>query len=60
MRMGRPPIDGGDEPVELHPVQAAEKTSQATDSRSRDQQRSATMSEQDGGRNPKGAGRKNP
>jgi PBSX family phage portal protein len=60
MRMGKPPIDGGDEPIELHPAKVAEATSQATDSRSRDQQRAATMSEQDGGRNPKGAGRKNP
>jgi hypothetical protein len=60
MRMGKPPIDGGDEPIDLHPAQAAEKTAQATDSRSRDQQRNATMSEKDSGRNPKGAGRKNP
>lgn len=60
MRMGLPPIDSGDDPLELKPQDAAEKTAQAGQTRSRDQERNSKVSEQDGGRNPKGAGRKNP
>ncbi len=58
-RMGLPPIDSGDSPLELKPQDAAEAKAQAGDTRTRDQARSAKVSEQDGGRNPKGTGRKN-
>jgi PBSX family phage portal protein len=57
-RMGLNPIDDGDEPLEMKPQEASEKTSQATSSRTRDQARNAAPSEGVSGRNPKGEGRK--
>ena len=60
MRMGKPPIESGDEPLELKPQDAAESTAQAGGTRTRDKARAAKVSESDGGRNPKGSGRKNP
>jgi bifunctional DNA-binding transcriptional regulator/antitoxin component of YhaV-PrlF toxin-antitoxin module len=57
-RMGLPPIDQGDTIVDLKPQQQAEQRSQATQSRTRDQQRASARS--DTGtrpRNPQGEGR---
>lgn len=57
-RMGKVPLDGGDKPVDLKPQQAAEQRSQATNSRTRDQQREANSPDSDGeARNPQGEGR---
>ena len=57
-KLGLPPIDGGDNFVDLRPQQAAEQTAQALQSRTRDQNRSAqaTDSKQEP-RSPKGQGR---
>lgn len=57
-RWGWPGLEGGDKPVELKPQQAAERRSQATNSRARDQRRNANTTDTVGGaRNPKGDGR---
>ena len=58
MRMGYPPIDGGDEVLEMKPKDAAEVTSNATSGRTRDKARQAAPKEGVSGRNPKGQGRK--
>jgi len=57
IRKGMVPLDGGDEPVELKPQAQAEIRSQANNSRTRDQERSATSPDISGeGRNAKGDG----
>lgn len=58
VRKGLSPRPGGDEPVDLHPQQAAEQTTQASGNRVRDQKRSANSEAIGTPRNPKGAGRK--
>ena len=58
IRKGMVPMDGGDEVVELKPQAQAEIRSQATNSRTRDQQREANSPDQSGeGRNAQGDGR---
>lgn len=57
-KRGQPPIDGGDEVVEMKPQDNAEQKTQATGNRERDQNRSANATDRQGGRNPKGDGRK--
>lgn len=57
-KLGLPPIDGGDVPVDLKAEQASEQVSQAMNSRTRDQNRSAQATDGKGEpRNPKGEGR---
>jgi hypothetical protein len=52
------PVDGGDEMVDLKAQDTAEITAQATNSRKRTQDRSATSPDNSGeGRNAKGDGR---
>ena len=56
-RKGLAPIEGGDEPLELKPQQAAD--ARADGSRERDSQRNLNAPDKSGGgRNPKGEGRK--
>jgi len=58
IRKGMVPLDGGDEPVELKPQNQAEIRSQANNSRTRDQERSANSPDNSGeGRNAQGDGR---
>ena len=58
IRKGMVPVDGGDEMVDLKAQDAAEITAQATNSRKRTQDRSATSPDNSGeGRNAKGDGR---
>lgn len=57
-RWGKEPIEGGDEPVDLKPQQAAEARAQAGNSRRRDQERENNATDNDAtGRNEQGAGR---
>lgn len=60
---GLPPMEGGDEVVELKPQQAAEANAQTGATRARDAERSANATDNSGGttgRNPKGSGRNTP
>jgi PBSX family phage portal protein len=60
-RMGLPPIDDGDQPVQIGAQANAEQRAQAGQTRTRDQQRSSMAS--DSGtrpRNPQGEGRQSP
>jgi PBSX family phage portal protein len=58
IRKGMVPVDGGDEMVDLKAQDTAEITAQATNSRKRTQDRSATSPDNSGeGRNAKGDGR---
>lgn len=58
-RWGWAGIEGGDEPVELKPQQAADQAATAGQTRTRDAERSANASDSDGeGRNAQGEGRR--
>lgn len=58
IRKGMIPIDGGDEVVDLKAQAAAEQTAQATNSRTRTQERSSNSPDNSGeARQPKGEGR---
>lgn len=57
-KLGLPPMEGGDEPVDLKAQQSSEQTAQAMNSRTRDQNRSSQATDGKGEpRNPKGQGR---
>ena len=57
-KLGLPPMEGGDEPVDLKAQQSSEQTAQAMSSRTRDQNRSSQATDGKGEpRNPKGQGR---
>jgi hypothetical protein len=57
-KLGLPPMDGGDETVDLKSQQAAEQTAQAMNSRTRDQERSSQATDgKSEPRSPKGQGR---
>lgn len=57
-RWGWEAVEGGDEPVELKPQEAAEQRAQGNASRTRDQDRSANSPDKSGeARQPKGEGR---
>jgi hypothetical protein len=57
LRMGKIPMDGGDEVVELKPQQQAEIRSQAGNTRTRSQERQNNSPDISGeARNPKGDG----
>lgn len=61
--LGLPQVDGGDEPLELNPRQAADAASNARQTRSRDSERSNNSSDDTAtiaGRNPQGEGRATP
>jgi PBSX family phage portal protein len=58
MRQGKNPIDSGDEVLDLSPGDKSEDKAQVTDSRKRDQSRSAAPEEAVNGRARKGEGRK--
>ncbi len=58
--LGLPQVEGGDEPLELNPRQAADAASNARQTRSRDSERSNNSSDDTAtiaGRNPQGEGR---
>ena len=58
LRRGQAPRPGGDEPIQLGAQKGAEQTSQATNGRQRDQQRTMNAPDVQGeARNPKGEGR---
>jgi len=58
-RIGKPPIEGGDVPLDLNPQDAAETKTDAKGTRTRDQERNLNSSDKMGsGRNPQGEGRK--
>jgi PBSX family phage portal protein len=57
-KLGLPPMEGGDQTVDLKSQQAAEQTAQAMNSRTRDQERSSQATDgKSEPRNPKGQGR---
>jgi len=59
LRKGLPPRDGGDDPLELKPQQAADAVANAKGTRERDQKRNINAADTQGdARNPKGEGRK--
>lgn len=61
--LGLPQVEGGDEPLELNPRQAADAASNARQTRSRDSERSNNSSDDTAtiaGRNPQGEGRATP
>ena len=58
-RMGRAPIEGGDEPLDLNAQDKAETITQEKGTRARDKERSLNAPDKSGGgRNPQGEGRK--
>jgi hypothetical protein len=57
-KLGLPPMDGGDETVDLKSQESAEQTAQAMNSRTRDQERSSQATDgKSEPRSPKGQGR---
>jgi PBSX family phage portal protein len=61
--LGLPQIEGGDEPLELNPRQAADAASNSRETRARDSERSNNSSDDAAtiaGRNPQGEGRATP
>ena len=60
-RLGRAPIEGGDEPLDLNAQDTAEVKTDAKGTRQRDKDRSLNAPDKSGGgRNPQGEGRKQP
>ena len=58
-RLGKPPIEGGDEPLDLNAQDASETKTDAKGTRARDKDRNLNAPDKmGGGRNPQGEGRK--